>query len=486
MTDIVTPADQPKLGVGTKFFYGFGSMAYGVKDAAFKAFLLYFYNVVVGAPPALVGAAILVVMLVDAISDPIVGQISDSLRTKWGRRHPLMYASAIPAAGSFLLLWFPPAGLEGLGLFFYIVVVASAVRTFITLYEIPSSALAPELASDYDERTSIASYRFFFGYLGGIGLSFVTLWWFLPITPEHPYGVTNPDGYLPFGVIGAVIMFSSVLISTAGTHHRIKYLRQLPPPKTRNPFQTLMLMGKTFSNRGFLAILSFGILKYTAVGMSTALVIYFGSLLWEFSPRELAILVLDALLGAALAFMVAPLISKRFGKRGAAFLLAVAGVLLVISPYTLRLLGVFYENGDPLLLPTVFLISALYSSCAISSAILVHAMIGDVIDQSSIATGRRAEGLFYSANSFMQKCASGFGAMVAAIMLSIVDMPDNARYVGVDPAIILNLAKLYIPMMAVLYIGGACFLYFYRIDRASHQANLETLRARDAAPKPGE
>lgn len=479
MIEVANPVDAPPLKFQTKILYGFGSMAYGVKDAAFKVFLLYFYNYVMGAPVELVGAAILTVMIIDAISDPIVGQISDSLRTRWGRRHPLMYASALPAAGSFLLLWFPPAGLSGVGLFWYIVIVASCVRTFITLYEIPSSALAPELATDYDQRTSIASYRFFFGYVGGIGLAFVTLAFFLAETPEHPFGITNPDGYIAFGVTGAVIMFVSVLVSTAGTHHRIKYLRRLPPPRSRNPFQTLGLMRKTFSHKGFLAVLAFGVLKYTAVGMSYALVLYFGSLLWGFGGPDLAILALDGFLGAFLALAIAPKLSKLFGKRGAAFLLAVTGVLIAVSPYALRLIGFFYENGDPLLLPVLFVIASLYASCAISSAILVHAMIGDVADDSALATGRRAEGLFYSANSFMQKCASGLGAMVAAIMLAIVGMPDDARTAGVEMSVVTSLAQLYIPVMAVLYIGGACFLHFYRIDRASHEANLASIRANE-------
>ncbi|WP_417485770.1 MFS transporter [Maricaulis sp.] len=482
MTDIAAPIAAPPINYITKLLYGVGSMAYGVKDAAFKVFLLYFYNFVIGAPAGLVGAAILVVMIIDAISDPIVGQISDSLRTRWGRRHPLMYAAALPAAGSFLLLWFPPAGLEGVGLFWYIVVVASCVRAFITLYEIPSSALAPELSSDYDERTSIASYRFFFGYFGGIGLAFIALWFFLAATPEHPHGYTNPAGYEAFGWAGALIMIVSILVSTLGTHNRIKYLRHLPPPKVRNPFQTLMLMGRTFSHKGFLAVLAFGILKYTAIGMSSALILYFGTLLWGLGNQEMALLALDGFLGAFLALLVAPWISRRFGKRGAAFLLAVTGVLLAVSPYVLRLLGLFYANGDPMLLPALFVISSLYSSCAISSAILVHAMIGDVADESAIATGRRAEGLFYSANSFMQKCASGFGAMVASIMLAIVGMPANARTAGVDPDVITSLAELYIPTMALLFIGGALFLKFYRIDRSNHESNLAALEAQNAAP----
>ncbi|WP_300541829.1 MFS transporter [Maricaulis sp.] len=480
MTDTVSPTAPPPLKRRTKFFYGLGSMAYGIKDVAFRVFLLWYYNYVIGAPAALVSAAIMVALVIDAISDPVVGQISDSLRTKWGRRHPLMYLSAIPASASFLFLWFPPPGLEGAGLFIYLVLLASAVRTFITLYEIPSSALAPELATDYDERTAIASYRYFFGYIGGIGLYFIALRYLLPPTEAHPHGVTNPDGYMAFGIIGAIIMISSVLVSTVGTHHRIKYLRQLPAPEARNPLQTLMLMGKTFSHRGFLAILSFGVLKYTAIGMSSALTLYFGSLFWELDSRQLSILALDAALAATLALMVAPRVSKFLGKRNAAFVLAVTAILFAIAPYVLRLLGSFIPNGSPWLLPALFVLLSIYAMCGISSAILVHAMIGDVIDDSSLRTGRRAEGLFYAANSFMQKCSSGLGVFVAGLLLTAVGMPEGARTAGVDPQIVTNLVHAYIPAIIVMYLGGACFLYFYRIDRKSHEANLASIRARES------
>ncbi|WP_203291539.1 MFS transporter [Maricaulis parjimensis] len=481
MTDTASPAGPPPLKFHTKFLYGFGSVAYGIKDLAFRVFLLYYYNLVVGAPAALVSAAIMVALIVDAISDPIVGQISDNLRTKWGRRHPLMYLSAIPAALSFFFLWFPPDGLEGTALFFYLVILASAVRTFITLYEIPSSALAPELATDYDERTTIAGYRFFFGYIGGIGLYFLALRYLFPPTAEHPFGITNPEGYVAFGIMGALIMFTTVVISTAGTHSRIKYMRNLPPPQRRNPLQTLMLMRQTFSHRGFLAILGFGVLKYTGLGISSALALYFGQYFWGLSSPQLAVLALDAALGATLALVLAPRLSKMVGKKGAAFMLALTAILFTCSPYVLRLLGLFYENGSPMLLPALFLLAAIYSMCGISSAILVHAMIGDVIDDSSLKTGRRAEGLFYSANSFMQKCSSGLGVFVAGLMLSAVGMPDNARHVGVEPEVILHLVQLYIPVIAALYLVGSFFLRFYKIDRASHEANLASIRAKEAA-----
>jgi GPH family glycoside/pentoside/hexuronide:cation symporter len=153
--------------ISTKLFYGFGSIAYGAKDGAFKSFLLIYYNQVVGLPAGLVAGAILLALVADSLLDPLIGQISDGLRSRWGRRHPFMYASALPTAGSFLLLFMPPENWSQPALFGYIVVVSILVRSFIALYEIPSSALGPELSADYDERTSIMAYRYMFAIVGG-------------------------------------------------------------------------------------------------------------------------------------------------------------------------------------------------------------------------------------------------------------------------------------------------------------------------------
>ncbi|HMP62507.1 MAG TPA: MFS transporter, partial [Phenylobacterium sp.] len=146
-----------RLSLPTKLFYGFGTVAFGVKDQGFSYLLLIFYNQVIGMPAHTVGLVIMIAMIFDAISDPLIGQMSDNWRSKWGRRHPFMYAAAIPVAITYGLLWNPPE-LSETGLFFYLLGVAVLIRTFITLYEIPSTALAAELTTDYDERTKVLSY----------------------------------------------------------------------------------------------------------------------------------------------------------------------------------------------------------------------------------------------------------------------------------------------------------------------------------------
>tara|TARA_R110000737_G_scaffold291360_2_gene297997 strand:+ start:6909 stop:7451 length:543 start_codon:yes stop_codon:yes gene_type:complete len=156
-----------KLPWTTKIVYGLGTVAFGIKDNGFNALLMIYYNQVIGLPAAWVGAAIMLAMAADAALDPIIGQWSDSLRGKWGRRHPFMYAAVIPVGIFYFLLWQPPSGATDGALFAYLLLMTSATRIVIGIYEIPSTALLAEFTQDYHERTELVAYRFFFGVVGG-------------------------------------------------------------------------------------------------------------------------------------------------------------------------------------------------------------------------------------------------------------------------------------------------------------------------------
>ena len=104
------------------------------------------------------------------------------------------------------------------------------MRFFVALNEIPSASLVPELTDDYDERTSILSYRFFFGWWGGLAMTVLAYGVFLQPDADHPTGVLNPQGYGRYGLVASVVLFAAILISALGTHWAIPYLRQ-PPVK---------------------------------------------------------------------------------------------------------------------------------------------------------------------------------------------------------------------------------------------------------------
>ncbi len=153
----------------TKTAFGFGQIGEGVKNSAFSYFLLFFYSQVLGLSATLTGLALFIATTFDAITDPIAGSISDRFQHRWGRRHPFMYAAAIPLGVTFALLFRPPAELGELGTFLWLVSFTLLVRGSMTLYHVPHMALGAELSEDYHERTTIVAFRTIVGLAGAVG-----------------------------------------------------------------------------------------------------------------------------------------------------------------------------------------------------------------------------------------------------------------------------------------------------------------------------
>ena len=152
-------ATVPPLTRATRLAYGAGAMANGVKSAAFSSYLMLYFNQVVGVPAAIVGTALACTLLVDAIVDPFLGRWADVTRSRWGRRHPFMFAAAIPTTVFFFLTWFPPDGLSHIQLGFWIFALAAATRASISAFEINTSAMGSELTEVYSQRTKLFSLR---------------------------------------------------------------------------------------------------------------------------------------------------------------------------------------------------------------------------------------------------------------------------------------------------------------------------------------
>jgi len=460
----------------TKLLYGFGSVAYGVKDNGFSFLLLLYYNQVLGLPERWVGAGIMLALVLDAVSDPIVGYASDHLHSRWGRRHPFMYASAVPVMIAYFLLWNPPAGLSPPQLFAYFVVIAVLVRTFITFYEIPSSALAAELTDQYDERTSLLGFRFFFGWWGGLTMAVLAFAVFLQPDAAHPVGVLNPAGYHRYGIAASLLMAFSILVSTLGTHAAIPHLREPPVRRSRGLAVTLGEMRETLSNRSFLAIFGAGIFSAMGAGIIAALNIYLNTFFWELDSNQISLLVVGNFVSAALALPLASRLSGLYGgKKSAAVRAGIAAGLLGPAPIVLRLLDLFPSNHTPSLVPTLLVVNTTVVTFIIASSILVASMVADVVEDSELSTGRRSEGLFFAANSFVQKSVSGVGVFASSLMLAAIGFPRDAKPGGVDPSVVRELGMVYVPLIAGLYTCALAFLLSYRISRTAHQANLERL-----------
>ena len=164
MTDHTAP---PKLGILTQVSYGLGSFSSGIGATIMAGGLLQLYfNQVLGLPAVWVGAVIMASIVVDAVIDPLIGRFSDRLRSPLGRRHTLMYASAVPTALAVWVVWHAPQGLSQPLLLTFVGVSLLVARIAGSFYDIPSTALAPELSFDPHERTSLFAWRWLFLILG--------------------------------------------------------------------------------------------------------------------------------------------------------------------------------------------------------------------------------------------------------------------------------------------------------------------------------
>jgi Na+/melibiose symporter-like transporter len=414
-------------------------------------------------------------LVFDAISDPIVGYSSDNLHSRWGRRHPFMYGSVVPVALSYYLLWNPPAGLGQGALFGYLLALAILVRTFITFYEIPSSSLVAELTDDYDERTSMLSYRYFFGWWGGLSMAVIAWFLLLRPTPEHPIGQLNPEGWQSYGLVASAVIVLAILVSSIGTHRHIPYLRKPPEKRPFSARRTARELKETLSNRSFLVLFISAIFGAMAAGLITSLNIYFTTYFWELKPTQIGILTLGPFISSVVALVVSPALSRRFGKKPGAVLIGILAATLAPAPIVGRLLGLMPANGSAALVPTLFVFSVIEVSLVIIMSILVSSMVADIVEESELRTGRRSEGVFFAARSFIGKAVHGIGVMTATVLLVAIEFPQDAKPGEVDPGIVVNLGLVYVPAVFIVYMISVLFVAAYRISRASHQENLDRL-----------
>ena len=471
--------DAPSLW--TKLAYGFGSVAYGIKDQGFNYFLLLFYSQVIGIDARLVGLAITMALVLDAISDPVVGYWSDNLRSRWGRRHPFMYASAIPVALTFFMLWNPPVGWSETALFWYLLSLAIVIRTFITFYETPSSALAPELTSDYDQRSSLLSLRYYFGWTGGNFMTVLSFMFLFPafVTEAIPNGQFNRDAYELYGIIASVLIFLAIIVSSLGTHSHIARLK-LPPPKRTIGLGTIFReIFETLANRSFVALFLAAMLGAVATGLAASLSFYFSTYFWGFSPQQIGWLTTCIFVSAIIGAILAPIVTRTIGKKRGAMAIGLLAFLGAPMPIVLRLLGIVPENGDPFVFWFVLVTSMIDVGLIICFQILAAAMLADLVEQAELRTGRRSEGIFFAAATFIRKSVQGLGVITASFVLALAEFPKGVDPSQVSDETLWRLGAFYVPAILSLWMAMIAVMSTYKLDRAGHEENLRQLAARD-------
>ena len=474
---MVLPA-ATRLPLGIKLGNGIGSIAYGVKDNGFATLLLLFYSQVLGLEARLVGLILLVALLLDALVDPLVGYWSDKTHTKWGKRHPWMYAAILPMAGAWLMLWHPPQTSSN-WLYGYLLLFAFLMRAAVSCYEIPSLSVVPGLTSDYDERTSITRWRYVFAWAGGLVMLFLAFSVFLVPSARYPVGQLNIDGYGYYGWTGAILMVGAALIAAVSTHRRIAKLDSSPP--VHLPLgQTVRKIARTLANRAFLILLGTVLFNYINLGMTFSTATYILTYYWEMPQAGFLAYAVALFVGVLGAFLLVGFLQSRIEKRTGAVVCALISLAFGVSPYLLRFAGLFPENNQPALIPALFTLVTISNGLAVAAGMMITSMSADIIEASQEKTGERTEGLFFSAYFFTQKCATGIGIFLAGSIISASGFPAKARPGEVSAVVLDHFALYFVIVLAVISLIGTAIISRFPITRADHERRIAKLAG--AAP----
>jgi Na+/melibiose symporter-like transporter len=476
---------KPPLTRGIKVSYGVGQAAEGIKNAAFNVFVFFYYTQVLGLPTVYTGIAIGIALAVDSITDPLIGSLSDNWQGSNGRRHPFLYVSILPL-GLFFIGLFNPPELQEFTLFLWLTVFSVGTRAMMTLYYVPHVSLGAELSDDFNERTEVVAYRYFFSYVGGI-LTYII--GFVVYFPDTQF---NVEAYAPFGLTLSLLMMASILITALGTKRRIPHLpasriNRESVSILRVLHKTLLEIRSALTNRSFRWLFAGVLIVFAMVGVDNALNLHMNTYFWELQGGGNLFFFAATPVGALIGTALASLLTRWFDKKPSVIIGTLCWALCQVIPVVLRLLGWFPENGTSELLYSLIVIKFIQGLGVVQALIAFNSMVADVVDEHELITGLRQEGIFFSSVSFSNKMTSGIGTVAAGFALALIDWPTGAAVqtaADIAPETIAWLGLIYGPIVSGFALVSAYCYSKYGLNRQRHAEIVEelaVLRERRAA-----
>lgn len=473
------PAAPARLPVRTKIAFGIGGMAETIALFSLSSWVLLYYNQVLGLPAALAGLAMMISLLIDGFVDPIVGSLSDRTRSKLGRRHPYMFAAPVVIALSYFAIFNPPAGLDHNALFLWFTVSVSALRIAMAFFHTPHLALGGELTTNYVERSQVMAYNTFFTWVGGAMIFVVGLRVFFHATPEYERGLLNPAAYGPFSLFAALSALTILLASAWFTRDQIPRLPKPPEnlPKF-SPFEFLKDVGKVLRNMNYVWLLAAYFALSLTTGVRSVLNTYVATYFFELTSEQLSYYVIGSFAGFLFAFVASARLHGKYDKKAVMIWTGLLMAIIPAVPVVLRFAGLLFENGHPLLVPTLILFSGLSFCVSAVLSITVMSALADIADENELKFGLRQEGVLYATRALFAKIDTAIGTGVAGLVLALIAFPERAHVGGVSQDTLNMLAFVESPLCAIPALIAVFFYGKYKINLASYTATRAKLDER--------
>lgn len=440
-----TPEHIPLLN---KIGYAFGAMSDNLIMNAFGSLVMPVYNLALFVDPALLGWAVAIPRIFDAISDPIMGNISDNTRTRWGRRRPYIVAGAALCALMLPFIWTCPLGGDW-GAFWWVAILGTLYFTAYTVYIIPWQALGFEMTTDYDERTRLLAWP---NYIG-LSMSFLLPWLPRLIEAEAFGGTVRGAVWVSIG-LGFFILLGGIMPVIFG--------REIAEAEKQDRIRLFKAIKTSASNRAFVVVALSNVVVLTGLATFGGVGLYV-NIFYIFGGDRVAGMALAGLSGTVYAFvsyfsvMVAVWLSTRLGKKLATQILLFVTLCGSASLWlTLR--------PD---LPYLQLISTFIVGLGLQGTWMTFfTMVGDVCEEDELKTGLRREGMFSSIGGFSRKMAVAVAAIMTGNLLKWIGFDAaSAAESGVPDHVVGLLKNAFVAGQVVVLGLGLALISFYPITR---------------------
>ena len=432
---------KDKVSFVKKILYGCGSFADMTLQWTLVAFALAIFNMELGYSAVLVGSVLAITRLWDAITDPLMGSISDNFRSKFGRRRPFIGIGAVCSGIFFIAIWFIPAGMTDTSFFIIFLTLSLLFYTSYTVFTVPLLALGYEMSADIHERTNIMNVRVFANSLNGI---FMFSWFFALVHSEFWSGPS--EGIRMVGLIFGLVMIVLGIIPALTIKETTKSF-----VKKQEKVSVIKSVKFTFSSKPFvLLVVAFFMALFAYNTVATA---YIYPLRYYVLEDNATLFgkwngLIESSHHIATVLMLWPIsqLSKKFGKRVVCLLAPIFLVLGSLANF------ICYVPDVPFL---VLIPRFLVASGIAGLFVLVPSMIADIVDFDELKTGTRREGMFGAIFSWVLKLALAIALLINGY---IVDG------LGVDNALGINQPEgsmeTIILLLATIPIIGAFFAFY--------------------------
>jgi glycoside/pentoside/hexuronide:cation symporter, GPH family len=448
-------ANTGTLSTRTRILFSTGDLTTSIPMTIVMFFQLFFLTDVAGLRPDYAGWTIAIGRIWDAVNDPLFGQISDRIRSRFGRRRVVLLVCAIPLGLTFVLMWFvPPFSTAGLVLYYSVVFIL--FDSFYTFIHVSYNSLTPEMTRDYDERSSLNGIRMVYSIGGGL----------LSIILATVFGWYILDQQTLFAVVALVLAVISVIppfIVFAVT--REKDSDTLPDAL---PVQNAIR--ETLANIDFWNLMGLYLFSWTTASIMAATLIYYANY-YLLVPDQANYFVLISQV-SAIAFIPLWVFTARKLDKKRAFILGTAAWMVVMVCIALL---------RPDQVGLAYVLAALSGSGIATAYVLPWAMIPDIIEQDELRTGQRREGSYYAFVSFFQKLGTGLAlwGIGMALASSGYITPIEGEPLPTQPAEAVQMIRWMMGIVPVILLALAIVMASrFSITRESHEEMLALLESK--------